>query len=357
MRRAFIRLLVLGAPLALRTRVSGPGRADEPLPSPTRKTIWSNNRRFFAVTDPKDWTTTIYRATPDGKGSKNLGDGRLSPLRLARRRRRSSRGRRPRLGMDLSPSITTRDMWSFTFLRRGELINKLTIGQVQVIGDLPKLGHTASSLHRGGIPSASIKTGISSSTWIGRTKSRRGGGSSASIMAGSSSPGRTRKFAVPRSMHLRYSKFMPPRSDSHEEARRGRGIGSSCLLITVYGSGGVGSGQTGARGRPVVAMPLPTHQGVANGCPWTIAVNLVSSHRRCPSGTGRDASITRPMLPPCSETERNRASSPKANPKSVLPTDRNSCWHRSGVILFIRTNVSAASRTLVPTGCADLGGR
>ena len=54
------------------------------------------------------------------------------------------------------------------------------------------------------------------------------------------------------------------------------------------------------------------------------------------------------MLPRCLKTEtRKRASSPKAKPKSQPPTSCNSCWQRSGVMLFIRATVSAGSSTLV----------
>ncbi len=45
------------------------GLADSPLPDPSRVTIWSPNKAFFAVMDPVDWITTVYRATPDGKGT------------------------------------------------------------------------------------------------------------------------------------------------------------------------------------------------------------------------------------------------------------------------------------------------
>jgi hypothetical protein len=142
MRRGFIRLLVLGAPLAAGL-ILGPGRADEPLPPPTRKTIWSNNRRFFAVTDPKDWTTTIYRATPDGKGSKSWA--MVGYLRYAWLADDGEHLVADALGGDgLVPLDYDKGHVVLYFLRRGELINKLTIGQVQVIGDLPKLGHTAS---------------------------------------------------------------------------------------------------------------------------------------------------------------------------------------------------------------------
>ena len=47
---------------------------------------------------------------------------------------------------------------------------------------------------------------------------------------------------------------------------------------------------------------------------------------------------------------RNRAMSPKAKPKSVPPTSCNSCWQRSGVMLFISATVSEDSRILVANG-------
>ena len=57
------------------------------------------------------------------------------------------------------------------------------------------------------------------------------------------------------------------------------------------------------------------------------------------------------MFPLCLKiATRNRAMSPKANPKSVPPTSCNSCWQRSGVMLFISELVSAASSTLVARG-------
>ena len=42
--------------------------------------------------------------------------------------------------------------------------------------------------------------------------------------------------------------------------------------------------------------------------------------------------------------------SPKAKPKSVPPTSCSSCWHRSGVMLFIKATVSDGSSTLVASG-------
>ncbi|WP_406700898.1 hypothetical protein V5E97_19090 [Singulisphaera sp. Ch08] len=140
MRRAFIIFLAAGAPLAVGL-VSGPGRADSPLPPPARQTIWSNNRWFFAITDPKDWTTTIYRATPDGKGIKSWA--MLGYLRFAW------------LADDGEHLVAAPPGWSglvpldydkehviLYFLARGELLNKVTLGQV--IGDLSKLPRTAS---------------------------------------------------------------------------------------------------------------------------------------------------------------------------------------------------------------------
>ncbi len=60
---------------------------------------------------------------------------------------------------------------------------------------------------------------------------------------------------------------------------------------------------------------------------------------------------TSPTLPRCLKTAtRNRAMSPNAKPKSVPPTSCSSCWHRSGVMLFISDTVSAGSSTLVASG-------
>ncbi len=57
------------------------------------------------------------------------------------------------------------------------------------------------------------------------------------------------------------------------------------------------------------------------------------------------------MFPRCLKmATRNRAASPKANPKSHPPTSCNSCWQRSGVMLFIRAEVSVDSSTLVLSG-------
>ena len=44
---------------------------------------------------------------------------------------------------------------------------------------------------------------------------------------------------------------------------------------------------------------------------------------------------------------RNRPMSPKAKPKSEPPTSCNSCWQRSGVMLFIKDIVSSGSKTFV----------
>ena len=55
--------------------------------------------------------------------------------------------------------------------------------------------------------------------------------------------------------------------------------------------------------------------------------------------------------PRCRKTEtRNRAASPNANEKSVPPFSWNSCWHRSGVMLFINDAVSDGSSTFVANG-------
>ncbi len=54
-----------------------------------------------------------------------------------------------------------------------------------------------------------------------------------------------------------------------------------------------------------------------------------------------------PTLPRCLKIEtRNRQQSPKAKPKSEPPTSCNSCWQRSGVMLFISAVVSSGSKHL-----------
>ena len=51
--------------------VSAPGtaRTDSPQPA-VEKTFWSTNRRFFAVTEPKEHVTTVYRVAPGKKEEK-----------------------------------------------------------------------------------------------------------------------------------------------------------------------------------------------------------------------------------------------------------------------------------------------
>jgi hypothetical protein len=46
---------------------SAPGgaRTDSPQPA-VKKTFWSPNRRFFAVTEPEEYVTTVYRSAPGG---------------------------------------------------------------------------------------------------------------------------------------------------------------------------------------------------------------------------------------------------------------------------------------------------
>jgi hypothetical protein len=142
MRRSFLLLLALGAPLATGL-ISGIGRADSPLPPPARQTIWSNNRRFFAVTDPKDWITTIYRATPDGKGIKSWA--MIGYLRSAWLADDGEHLAADPLGLGgLVPLDYDKGQVVLYFFRRGELINTVTVGQVQVIGNFSKLVRTAS---------------------------------------------------------------------------------------------------------------------------------------------------------------------------------------------------------------------
>ena len=62
------------------------------------------------------------------------------------------------------------------------------------------------------------------------------------------------------------------------------------------------------------------------------------------AGINRKAMATLPLL---EIDTRNRPWSPNANPKSDPPTSCNSCWHRSGEMLFISDIVSSGVKTFV----------
>jgi hypothetical protein len=140
MRKGFVLALVPAILLTDSVVVVTRG-ADSPLPPPTRQTIWSNNRQFFAITDPKDQTTTVYRATSDGKGIRTWA--MYGYLRLAWL---ADDGEHlvadPSGWWGLLPLDYDKGHVVLYFFKRGELIKYVTLSQV--IGDFSKLIRTAS---------------------------------------------------------------------------------------------------------------------------------------------------------------------------------------------------------------------
>jgi hypothetical protein len=141
MMRKGIVLVVIPAILLVEGLFVASGRADSPLPPPSKQTIWSKSRRFFAITDPKDQTTTVYRATSDGKGIRTWA--MYGYLRFAW------------LADDGEHLVADPPGWGglvpvdydkahviLYFFRRGEMIKYVTLSQI--IGDFSKLRRTAS---------------------------------------------------------------------------------------------------------------------------------------------------------------------------------------------------------------------
>ncbi len=120
--------------------LAGICHADGPLPSPARETIWSANRRFFAVMEPDKQITTIYRAMPGKPGEKvwsMYGWFRVAALADDGDHLVVGNG-----GMNLIPLNFNKQEVMIYFFKRGELINHVTLDQI--IRDYSKLQRTVS---------------------------------------------------------------------------------------------------------------------------------------------------------------------------------------------------------------------
>ena len=101
----------------------------------------------------------------------------------------------------------------------------------------------------------------------------------------------------------------------------------------------------------VVLLPEPVGPVTRNN-PRGRMTQLFADRRQCPIARSVSSLLgicrsTMPTLPRCLKIEtRKRHQSPKAKPKSEPPTSANSCWQRSGVMLFINATVSSASSDL-----------
>ena len=116
-------------------------RADSPLPPPAKETIWSANRRFFAVMEPDNQITTIYR-TIQGK---QQGEKVWSMYGWFRVAALTDDGEHLVAGywsMNVIPLDYNKKQAMLYFFKRGELINHVTLDQI--IRDFSKLQRTVS---------------------------------------------------------------------------------------------------------------------------------------------------------------------------------------------------------------------
>jgi hypothetical protein len=119
--------------------------ADSPLRPPTRQTIWSANRRFFAVMDPDQQITTVYRATNERQGERVWSMfGWFRVAGLADDGEHLVAGYD---GMNLLPINYNKQQVMLYFFKRGELINHVTLDQLVL--DNSKLRRTASHYYWG----------------------------------------------------------------------------------------------------------------------------------------------------------------------------------------------------------------
>ena len=132
-------ILILGLLLA------SLAHADSPLPPPTKQTIWSPNKQFFAIMEPDKQITTVYRSTKDGRGTKvwaMYGWFRVSGL--------ADDGEHlvaGYWGVNLLPVNYDKNQVMLYFFKRGELINHVTLDQL--IRDYSRLQRTVSHFHWG----------------------------------------------------------------------------------------------------------------------------------------------------------------------------------------------------------------
>ena len=103
-------------------------RADEPLPQPEVKEVWSPNKKFCAVMDPKPMTTTIFRVENDGKRTKSWAmKGWFRVAHLADDGEHLVVGNG---GINLLLLNVTKDEPIIEFFKRGELIKTVTLGEL-----------------------------------------------------------------------------------------------------------------------------------------------------------------------------------------------------------------------------------
>lgn len=114
--------------------------ADTPLPPPARKEVWSPNKRFCAVMDPKPTTITVYRIEPDGKRTSQWAmKGWFRVAHLANDGQHLIEGHG---GINLLPLNVTKEEPMIWFYKKGELLNTVTLGEL--LNNQSSLKRTAS---------------------------------------------------------------------------------------------------------------------------------------------------------------------------------------------------------------------
>jgi hypothetical protein len=102
--------------------------ADTPLPPPKTEEVWSPNKQFCAVMDPKPYTTTVFRVAGDGTREKQwamLGWFRVAHLADDGEHFVVGNG-----GMNLLPVNVTKDEPMISFVKKGELVRMVTLGEL-----------------------------------------------------------------------------------------------------------------------------------------------------------------------------------------------------------------------------------
>ena len=102
--------------------------ADTPLPPPKVKEIWSSNKQYCAVMDPRQMTTTVYRVEAGDKRSKVWAMyGWYRVADLANDGEHLVAGHP---GINLLPLDFTMDDVMIYFFRRGELIRTVPLSEL-----------------------------------------------------------------------------------------------------------------------------------------------------------------------------------------------------------------------------------
>ena len=118
------------------------GRADAPLPPPKVKEVWSPNKHYCAVMDPRKMTTTVYRAGAGEQRTKLWAMyGWFRVAHLANDGESLIAGHP---GVNLLPTDVQMDDVLIYFFRRGELTR--TVALKELVPDLSTLKKTASHL-------------------------------------------------------------------------------------------------------------------------------------------------------------------------------------------------------------------